>query len=179
MPGYDEPLPIPPHLEPPRLDADETLPSALHPSYPFGRPVSVSKPTRHGVGNLLDTVKEKGEKLGVSMVQTGLGREKWDELGLDEVVESQVRKEVPPGMAGAKRPPSPPSPALRPSALPPPRSIHLEHLYARQRQATPQAPADPFDAPVPNETYTEEGAEAAEGEMEGVEEQEQEPDQGE
>ncbi|EIW73635.1 hypothetical protein TREMEDRAFT_59807 [Tremella mesenterica DSM 1558] len=99
MPGYDEPLPIPPHLEPPRLDADETLPSALHPSYPFGRPVSVSKPTRHGVGNLLDTVKEKGEKLGVSMVQTGLGREKWDELGLDEVVESQVRKEVPPGMA--------------------------------------------------------------------------------
>lgn len=72
---------------------------------------------------------------------------------------------------GAKRPPSPPSPALRPHQLPQPRSVHLQHLYARQREATPAAPADPFDAPVPNETYTgaDEGEDRGDG-MEGVEE---------
>lgn len=54
---------------------------------------------------------------------------------------------------GAKRPPSPPSPALRPDHLPAPRSIHLQNLYARQQEASLTAGRDPFDAPVPNETY--------------------------
>jgi hypothetical protein len=39
--------------------------------------------------------------------------------------------------------------------MPPPRSQHLRNLYARQRQGTPPPATDPFDAPVPNETYAE------------------------
>ncbi|OCF30620.1 hypothetical protein I316_07748 [Kwoniella heveanensis BCC8398] len=169
MPGYDESLAIPPHLEPPRLDADETLPSMLHPSYPFGRPVSLGKKAGsgsrgRGVGNLLGTVGEGGDPRngwGYGM-GTGVGwggggdarGERWHEWGLEDVVEREKRKEVPPGMAGAKRPPSPPSPALRPSHLPLPRSQHLRHLLERQ-QLSPQPPNDGFDAPVPNETYEE------------------------
>ncbi|WVR06265.1 hypothetical protein IAU60_003295 [Kwoniella sp. DSM 27419] len=156
MPGYDESLYIPPHLEPPRLDADETLPSMIHPSYPFGRPVALGRKgyKGRGVGNLLGTVGDgfAGSAWGGG---AGDGRETWDDWGLDDVVERERRKEVPPGMAGAKRPPSPPSPALRPSHRPLPRSAHLRHLFERQQQATSPAPNDGFDAPVPNETYEE------------------------
>ncbi|WVF69349.1 hypothetical protein IAT40_004125 [Kwoniella sp. CBS 6097] len=168
MPGYDESFAIPPHLEPPRLDADETLPSMLHPSYPFGRPVSLGKKGSgsrgRGVGNLLGTVGEGGDPRNVwgYGMGTGVGwgggsdarGERWDEWGLEDVVEREKRKEVPPGMAGAKRPPSPPSPALRPTHVPLPRSQHLRHLLERQ-QLSPQPPNDGFDAPVPNETYEE------------------------
>ncbi|WVQ96849.1 hypothetical protein IAU59_003956 [Kwoniella sp. CBS 9459] len=171
MPGYDESLSIPPHLEPPRLDADETLPSMLHPSYPFGRPVSLGKKGSglgsglgsrgRGVGNLLGTVGDGGDPRNGwgSGMGSGWGNgdargERWEEWGLEDVVERERRKEVPPGMAGAKRPPSPPSPALRPSQIPLPRSQHLRHLLERQ-QSSPQPPNDGFDAPVPNETYEE------------------------
>jgi hypothetical protein len=54
---------------------------------------------------------------------------------------------------GAKRPPSPPSPTLRPSQIPEPRSTHLQNLLARQTRSTPPTTRDQFDAPVPNETY--------------------------
>ena len=54
---------------------------------------------------------------------------------------------------GAKRPPSPPSPALRPSHIPAARSAHLRHLYERQQAASHQTPTAAFDAPVPNELY--------------------------
>ena len=60
---------------------------------------------------------------------------------------------------GAKRPLSPPSPSLHPSNDPQPRSEHLRNLYARQRQVTPARAEDPFDAPLPNELYQEEGDE--------------------
>ncbi|KAK4686106.1 hypothetical protein P7C73_g4024, partial [Tremellales sp. Uapishka_1] len=162
MPGFDESLPIPPHLEPPRLDADETLPSHLHPSYPFGRPISLgtarlgisSNGISSNIGNLLGTVGNgNGEgNFGSASVRWGRG-EIWDELGIDDVVEKEKIKEVPPGMAGAKRPPTPPSPALRPLDRLEPRSEHLRNLLHRQRAHTPTAPGDPFDAPVPNETF--------------------------
>ncbi|WWD18398.1 hypothetical protein CI109_102848 [Kwoniella shandongensis] len=107
-----------------------------------------------GVGNLLGTLGGGGGSGG-----EGWGRENgWDEWGLEEVVEREKRKEIPPGMAGAKRPPSPPSPALRPSHIPLPRSLHLRHLLERQQQASPPIPTDGFDAPVPNETYEEDQA---------------------
>ncbi|KAK8858510.1 hypothetical protein IAR55_002737 [Kwoniella newhampshirensis] len=175
MPGFDESLSIPPHLEPPRLDADETLPSMLHPSYPFGRPVSLRSSASisgigigvgggagrgRGIGNLLGTITVVGEggrrEGGFGLGRDGGGGGGWDEWGLEDVVENERRKEIPPGMAGAKRPPSPPSPALRPSHVPLPRSLHLRHLLERQQQASPAVPNDGFDAPVPNETYEEE-----------------------
>lgn len=72
---------------------------------------------------------------------------------------------------GAKRPPSPSSPVLRPAHIPPARSTHLQNLYARQRQATPPPAQDPFDAPVPNETYAQgEGGEGQEGDSGRMEE---------
>ncbi|ORY31379.1 hypothetical protein BCR39DRAFT_480017 [Naematelia encephala] len=173
MPGYDESLPIPPHLEPPGLDADETLPSQIHPSYPFGRPPTISRPQRpwmSGPTNLLGTVGQ-GMKAGDGGISHWARGEIWDELGLGQVVEPEEKREVPPGMAGAKRPPSPPSPALHPTAAPAIRSQHLQRLYDRQRQTTPTAPADPFDAPVPNETYADEDVQqqnaAARGEATG------------
>ncbi|ORX40184.1 hypothetical protein BD324DRAFT_616692 [Kockovaella imperatae] len=159
MPGYDQTLPIPYHLEPPRLDADETLPSQLHPSYPFGRPPTVGKPLRpwmSGPGNLLGTIGEMdgSSGLGRAGMIGSFGRgDAWDELAMRGIIEVEQRKEVPPGMAGAKRPPSPPSPSLHPSLVPGPRSFHLRNHLARQRQASPSAPVDPFDAPVPNETF--------------------------
>ncbi|CAD6586188.1 MAG: hypothetical protein TREMPRED_004350 [Tremellales sp. Tagirdzhanova-0007] len=170
MPGFDEFIPVPAHLEPPRQDADETLPSQLHPSYPFGRPRTVGRPVLPWLGgprNLLGGVG-RGEGGGESSgsgggMGGGMGElwggerwgrgEGWEELGLREVMEVETRKEVPAGIAGAKRPPSPPSPVLRPSQVPQPRSTHLRNLYARQRQAVPPTSTDPFDAPLPNETY--------------------------
>ncbi|CAK9780794.1 hypothetical protein CC85DRAFT_305569 [Cutaneotrichosporon oleaginosum] len=145
MPGFDENLDVPASLEPPRLDADEVLPSQLHPSYPFGRAPSGKKAAggnlRAIAGNLMP--QEDGPK--------------WGELNLAPLLERPDGREVPPVMAGSKRPPSPPSPSLRPEA-PPPRSEHLRRHLERQRQATPPAPADPFDAPVPNETYEDDPA---------------------
>ena len=104
MPGYDQSLPIPPHLEPPRLDSDDTLPSQLHPSYPYGRPPTAGRPIRPWMsapGNLLGTVGEgMGSESGGGWMGGRWGRgEGWDELGMRGVVEVEKRKEVPPGMA--------------------------------------------------------------------------------
>lgn len=48
MPGFDQNVAIPSHHEPPRMDADETLPSMMHPSYPYGRGPTVTKVLRGG-----------------------------------------------------------------------------------------------------------------------------------
>lgn len=240
MPGYDEFVPVPEHLEPPQLDADETLPTQLHPSYPFGRPPSTSRPQRPwmtGPTNLLGSMgmdrlgPGSGAGAGGGGGGAGTGRgessgaqgdgwlgsrygqgEGWRELGMEGVVEPEKKREVPPGMAvsvvssvfspssplsppahprpavtcrvdapalqlmpaqGAKRPPSPPSPTLHPGLNPHPRSVHVRNALARQRQSTPPRPTDPFDAPVPNETYADadlsgDRSGAMEGSLEGA-----------
>lgn len=85
MPGFDENLEIPPHLEPPRLDTDEVLPSQVHPSYPFGRATVVKAGhKRTAVNSLLDP---QHSQLA------------WDELNLGAIVEKPDGKEVPPVMA--------------------------------------------------------------------------------
>jgi len=92
MPGYDASLPISPSLEPPQLDADETLPTQIHPSYPFGRPPTYSRPAavrRVALPNLMGTVEG---------VKWGRG-EGWEEVGMEGVVERERGREVPPGMA--------------------------------------------------------------------------------
>jgi len=108
MPGFDESLEIPSSLEPPRLDADETLPNLLHPSYPFGRPVSLGKSRAVkglGVGNLLGSLGRGGLGIGMGMGMGGGGRgmrnqeDRWDELDQGGLVEREKGKEVPPGMA--------------------------------------------------------------------------------
>lgn len=122
MPGYDESLDIPAHLHPPDLDADEILPSQMHPSYPYGRPPTASrrvKPWMNAVGNLLGTVgggglagsyptsrggpstwRERNEPqqggVGLGAVRWG---ERWDELAMAEFLETRRGKEIPPGMA--------------------------------------------------------------------------------
>lgn len=100
MPGYDESLEIPSWLEPPRMDADETLPNMIHPSYPFGRPhVGKSKGRKLGAGGAWGA--------GVGNLMTGEGRaeEGWDELGDGEgLIEEKRGKEVPPGMAVSSGP---------------------------------------------------------------------------
>lgn len=112
MPGFDQDIPIPTELEPPRPDADETLPNMLHPSYPFGRPVTLGRGkvgAMSGVGNLLGTVGMVGRDPGAAdwAGRGGGGRggggkwgeEMWKELGLELVLEKSMKKEVPPGMA--------------------------------------------------------------------------------
>ena len=124
MPGFDEFIPVPAHLEPPRQDADETLPSQLHPSYPFGRPRTVGRPVLPWLGgprNLLGGVG-RGEGGGESSgsgggMGGGMGElwggerwgrgEGWEELGLREVMEVETRKEVPAGIAVSSTDPSP------------------------------------------------------------------------
>ena len=94
MPGYDESLEIPDWLEPPRMDADETLPNMIHPSYPFGRP-HTGKSSGAGSG-----AGKKGHGGGAGNLTSGQERgvERWDELG-DGLIEDKKGKEVPPGMA--------------------------------------------------------------------------------
>lgn len=128
MPGYDEFVPVPEHLEPPQLDADETLPTQLHPSYPFGRPPTISRPQRPwmtGPTNLLGNMDRlggggwggdrggagaggsrwvdgqgQGQGQGEGWLGSRYGQgEGWRELGMEGVVEREKRKEVPPGMA--------------------------------------------------------------------------------
>lgn len=105
MPGFDESLDIPIHLEPPRTDADETLPNMIHPSYPLGRPGSGSRGRGVGagsgagagvVGNLLGTIGG-WETRGV--VGRGEEEDRWGEMGVEGMVEKQKGREVPPGMA--------------------------------------------------------------------------------
>lgn len=90
MPGFDETLAVPMHLEPPRLDADETLPNMLHPSYPWGRPAGKAKSGKGGVGNLMSTVARNEE-------------DTWNEWGTGELVERESGREVPPGMAVSQK----------------------------------------------------------------------------
>lgn len=125
MPGYDESLDIPAHLHPPNLDADEILPSQMHPSYPYGRPPTASrrvKPWMNSVGNLLGTVGSAGGGPAGSLAPSGGGPsrwrdrsaaqqqgavglaavrwgERWDELAMAEFLETRRGKEIPPGMA--------------------------------------------------------------------------------
>lgn len=109
MPGFDESIPVPLHLEPPRGDGDEILPSQMHPSYPLGRPTygkgkRVSEKGNRKVGNLLGTVDAWGRGLrteaGAAVGPWGGGRgEVWEETGLQGVVAQEKLREVPPGMA--------------------------------------------------------------------------------
>lgn len=109
MPGFDESIPVPLHLEPPRGDGDEILPSQLHPSYPLGRPTygkgkGISGKAGRKVGNLLGTVDAWGKGSRTEAGAAGEpwcgGRgEVWGETGLGGVVEEEKRREVPPGMA--------------------------------------------------------------------------------
>jgi hypothetical protein len=69
MPGFDQNVAVPPHHEPPRMDADETLPSMMHPSYPYGRGPTVAKALRGGGLNGVIGVQVGGEGLG----SVGLG----------------------------------------------------------------------------------------------------------
>lgn len=95
MPGFDESLTIPTWLEPPRMDADETLPNMIHPSYPFGRPSTHGKGKGKkggGVGNMLNGVFGNGNE------------DVWDELGSEGLVERRKGREVPPGMAVSSLP---------------------------------------------------------------------------
>lgn len=111
MPGYDQSIPIPPHLEPPVADADETLPSQMHPSYPFGRPKTKGQGQKDpkgkgkGVGNLLGT-SGAGDVQGYGgrtddwgAMRWGARGEGWRELGIGGLLESEKKREVPPGMA--------------------------------------------------------------------------------
>ncbi|WWC70673.1 uncharacterized protein I206_104624 [Kwoniella pini CBS 10737] len=164
MPGFDESLDIPQEYEPPRFDHDETLPNQLHPSYPYGRPISLKNKQRirnKGVGNLLSTIEGSigsNSRINMNMNMNLRGGEwnsrEWQEWGMENLKDQRGRREIPPGMAGAKRPPSPPSPSLHPSNIPSPRSIHIRRLIERQ-QSSPAIPNEGFDAPVPNETYDE------------------------
>lgn len=90
MPGFDENLDIPASLEPPRLDADEVLPSQLHPSYPFGRPKGDKGKTAGAGGNL--------RAIAGNMMPQDEER-RWSELNLTAVVERPDGREVPPVMA--------------------------------------------------------------------------------
>ena len=127
MPGYDESLEIPDWLEPPRMDADETLPNMIHPSYPFGRPsTGKGKGKGKGVGGW-----GAGAGGGIGNLMSGQGREeeRWDELG-DGLIEEKKGKEVPPGMAVSRNP----SPLLYQlplltSRIPHPTLIPILYLY--------------------------------------------------
>lgn len=120
MPGYDQHILLPPEQEPPRMDADETLPNLLHPSYPYGRPPTLGGKTKiwvPGGRSLMGTVGvlagESGKNGTGASGSGGLrgwmggrwaGEDGWGELGLGGLTENGGKKEVPPGMAVSFQP---------------------------------------------------------------------------
>lgn len=137
LPGYDEVIEVPHHLEPARQDDDETLPTQTHPSYPYGRP-KYSSTTGLGAGlaggigggrgggarGLMSLWSSREVGLGFGGKHSTILHSTWPELALlssadpttgefiSGILEQESSKEMPPQMAGAKRPPSPPSPSL-------------------------------------------------------------------
>lgn len=102
MPGFESDIPLPQHLEMNPIDADEILPNMLHPSYPFGRPISLGQKrgVLRGVGNLFMGLEGRGGFGSGSGGRGGRGGEEgWDEMGLEGFLGTVERKEVPPGMA--------------------------------------------------------------------------------
>lgn len=123
MPGFDQNLSIPLQHEPPRTDADDTLPNMIHPSHPYGRGPSVGQVLRGGglsgvagvsgvEGPLASGELHNGpggsseqQRGNVARLFGGKGqiggrqRERWVEFGLEGMLEREQRKEMPPGMA--------------------------------------------------------------------------------
>lgn len=96
MPGFEEDVAYPAYLEPPRPDADETLPSQVHPSYPFGRPKVGSKlgltgPNAHGGASV--------SKQAGNLLLPNEREDVWTEMDMGAVLEKPDGKEVPPVMA--------------------------------------------------------------------------------
>ncbi|CED83066.1 hypothetical protein [Phaffia rhodozyma] len=103
IPAFDDEIPIPFDLDPPKPDEYETLPSKAHPSYPYGRPYSI--PTQHNppsllIGRHLNHLPSHPRTAQGHTYRTG-----WTELGLRDVLPEERGREIPPGMAGAKRGP--------------------------------------------------------------------------
>ena len=97
MPGYDEYISVPEHLDPPQMGNDDTLPSQVHPSYPYGRP-EIKKNGARGPGpRALDSA-------ATSLLSVGEKRNnEWADLNLGALLERSDGKEVPPVMAVSLR----------------------------------------------------------------------------
>lgn len=100
MPGFEEDVAYPAYLDPPRPDADETLPSQVHPSYPFGRPKVGSKlgltgPNAHGGASV--------SKQAGNLLLPNEREDVWTEMDMGAVLEKPDGKEVPPVMAVCRR----------------------------------------------------------------------------
>lgn len=100
MPGFEEDVSYPAYLEPPRADADETLPSQVHPSYPFGRPKAGARPGLGG-GAGLGGGGGAGSvsRAAGSLLLPGEREDAWDEMDMGAVLEKPDGREVPPVMA--------------------------------------------------------------------------------
>ncbi|KAJ9108657.1 hypothetical protein QFC20_003356 [Naganishia adeliensis] len=133
MPGWDEVIEVPPEFEPPRLENDEILPTKIHPSWPLGRPLYLSHPPTASFGQVslnnargrtAPEVQRLLGRLGLAPNALRNTRTIWSDWGLKStaeeqngifvgVVEDESREEIAPGMAGAQRSPTPPSPQIR------------------------------------------------------------------
>ncbi|KAI5450993.1 hypothetical protein NCC49_002484 [Naganishia albida] len=133
MPGWDEMIEVPPEFEPPRLENDEILPTKIHPSWPLGRPRYLSHPPTASFGHVslnnargrtAPEVQRLLGRLGLAPNALRNTRTIWSDWGLRSnaeeqngifvgIVEDEAREEIAPGMAGAQRSPTPPSPTIR------------------------------------------------------------------
>jgi len=87
MDGYlsDEDLDIPPGTKPPNPEESELLPSVVHPSYPFGNPLSI----KHPASRPKRPFEPSSRALFEDMVPLGAGVNgflRWKELGLDTLL---------------------------------------------------------------------------------------------
>jgi len=87
MDGYlsDEDLDIPPGTKPPNPEESELLPSVVHPSYPFGNPLSI----KHPASRPKRPFEPSSRALFEDMVPLGGGVNgflRWKELGLDTLL---------------------------------------------------------------------------------------------
>ncbi|KAF8591853.1 hypothetical protein K439DRAFT_608475 [Ramaria rubella] len=87
----DEELEIPFHMVPPDPDDADTLPSQVHPSYPYGNPTNLNHPAA-----LPHTNGEPGRALYEDMGYTGGGVNaalRWKDLGLEMLLPVNEEKE--------------------------------------------------------------------------------------
>ncbi|KAF9649207.1 hypothetical protein BDM02DRAFT_3095196, partial [Thelephora ganbajun] len=132
MEGYlsDEDLDIPPGTKPPNPEESELLPSVVHPSYPFGNPLSI----KHPASRPKRPFEPSSRALFEDMVPLGAGVNgflRWKELGLDtllpvdEEAETKVQAEQARKMANGV-------PAHQQSTAPPPRPIGMQRTVETQ-----------------------------------------------
>ncbi|KAF9075822.1 hypothetical protein BDP27DRAFT_1285543 [Rhodocollybia butyracea] len=89
----DEELDIPQHMVPPNPDDSDNLPSHVHPSYPYGNPISIKHPASRPRPPYDPTSRALFEDMGYDGNGVA-GTLRWKDLALDQLLPVDEEKEL-------------------------------------------------------------------------------------